>query len=214
MRAPGWVVALAPVPVLLVGVAGRSLLEPARPLALRASLAGLPRQLGSFGSAEDLKISRGELRVLNPEAYLLRSYRDEVGDEMSLFVAFYGRQARGSSIHSPRNCLPGAGWEPVEHRRVKLRTAYGTGTVNEYVIEHESGRRALVYYWYQGRGRVEANEYLVKWQMLRDALVKRRTDEALVRLVIPIEDGASPRTEVPDSLLRRVADSLRDRLPA
>jgi len=214
VKGPRWIAALGPVFVLLVGAAGRGGLEPAESRALRAPLAGMPRELGNFGFAEDVTISPGELRVLNPEEYLLRSYWDTAGAELSLFVAFYGRQARGSSIHSPRNCLPGAGWEPVEHRRVKLETAYGVGTVNEYLIEHESGRRALVYYWYQGRGRLEANEYLVKWQMLRDVLIKRRSDEALVRLVIPLDDEGRG---VPDGIqrtLRRVADSLRDRLPA
>ena len=45
--------------------------------------------------------------------------------------------------------------------------------------------RALVYYWYQGRGRISANEYRVKWELIRDAAFRRRTDEALVRIVVP-----------------------------
>ena len=47
-----------------------------------------------------------------------------------------------------------------------------------------------MYYWYQGRGRVAHNEYLVKWDLLRDAALERRTDEALVRLVVPVVASA------------------------
>ena len=60
--------------------------------------------------------------------------------------------------------------------------------VNRYLLKPDS-HRALVLYWCQGRGRVEANEYIVKWDLLRDAAVRRRTEEALVRIVVPIRVG-------------------------
>jgi hypothetical protein len=50
-----------------------------------------------------------------------------------------------------------------------------------------------VLYWYQGRGRTEAGEYAVKWNLLRDAALRRRTEEALVRVIVPVtgsEDDA------------------------
>ena len=49
--------------------------------------------------------------------------------------------------------------------------------------------RQLVYYWFQQRGRVVTNEYLVKWYLLWDALTKNRTDGALVRLVVNVGEG-------------------------
>ena len=88
-------------------------------------------------------------------------------------------------MHSPKNCLPGSGWEAMEADRIKLAVPSGAAEVNRYIIANKH-QRAVVYYWYQGRGRVAANEYLVKWHLLRDAALKRRTDEALVRLVIPV----------------------------
>jgi hypothetical protein len=53
-----------------------------------------------------------------------------------------------------------------------------------------------VLYWYQGRGRVAANEYLVKWDLLRDQALYGRSDEALVRIIVPVtgsEDAAYNR---------------------
>ena len=60
--------------------------------------------------------------------------------------------------------------------------------VNQYLLQRGEDQ-ALVLYWYQGRGRVEANEYRVKWDLLRDAALHRRSDEALVRIIVPIEAG-------------------------
>ena len=190
---------LAPAVVLAAGVLGRVTIRPDRAFSTIVPLAAFPDQIAEFEQQEDETLSSAELRVLHADDYLLRTYRDAAGTDMTLFVAFYGQQTSGASIHSPRNCLPGSGWEPLRHDRIDTPTAYGSSQVNRYLVEHASGARALVYYWYQGRGRVIANEYTVKLDLLRDALFRRRTDEALVRLVIPVSAG-------PDELAR--ADAL------
>lgn len=190
--APG-LAAVVPAALLLIGAGGKAAVQPARGLELRAPLSAFPERIGSHELASAEELTKGELRILRPDDHLLREYRGAAGG-FTLFVAWYGRQLGGSSIHSPRNCLPGAGWEPVAHDRVAVPTPYGEGRVNRYLVEHESGARALVYYWYQGRGRVAADEYAVKWHLVRDALLRRRTDEALVRVVFPLgrARGASP----------------------
>lgn len=208
--------ALLPGLVLAAGFAGRLTIQPERRLEPVRPLDGFPSRVDGFEEIERLDLSSGELRVLRPDDYLLRGYRD-ADLALTLFVAFYGRQASGSSVHSPRNCLPGSGWEPVRHDRIRTPTAYGEGEINRYLVEHESGARALVYYWYQGRGRVAANEYRVKLDLLRDALVRRRTDEALVRLVFPV--GRSPealaRVDARASrTVREVIRLLSDHVPA
>lgn len=199
---------LLPCAVLLAGFVGRFTVQPERTLELARPLATFPERVDGFTEAERTALSAGELRVLRPDDYLLRTYREDALD-LTLFVAFYGRQASGSSVHSPRNCLPGSGWEPVRHERVPIATVYGSGQVARYVVEHESGARALVYYWYQGRGRVTANEYRVKAHLLRDALLRRRTDEALVRLVFPVGRGAEELERVDARASRTVREVIR-----
>lgn len=189
MTARRVLLALAPAAVLAIGVLGRVTIRPDQALSTALPLAALPGQIAGFEQQREETLSGQELQVLRPDDYVLRTYRDADGTDMTLFVAFYGQQTSGASIHSPRNCLPGTGWEPLRHDRIDTRTAYGASQINRYLVEHGSGARALVYYWYQGRGRVIANEYTVKLDLLRDALFRRRTDEALVRLVIPISPG-------------------------
>lgn len=208
------VVTAAPALILAVGLLGRGVIQPNRSLALAEPLADFPERVAGFSSVGDKPLGEGELTVLRADSYLNREYRDESGQRLRLSVVYYGRQLSGATIHSPRNCLPGSGWSPVVHRRLGVETAYGRGTVNRYVVEHESGARAIVYYWYQGRGRVEANEYLVKWDLLRDALVKRRTDEALVRIVFPADRDDGPSAAGASRIVNEVTRALASHLPA
>jgi EpsI family protein len=198
-----------------MGAAAAATIEPERSLPLITPLAGFPAQLAGYVASGDRRIDDAVLRVLAPDDYLHRSYGHADGEVgFTLFVAYYGRQLGGASIHSPRNCLPGSGWEPVQHERLRIATPYGESPVNRYVVEHESGARALVYYWYQGRGRVEANEYSVKWQLLRDGMARRRTDEALVRLVFPLARGQTGADALTRRVLEETVASLRGHLPS
>ncbi len=121
--------------------------------------------------------------------YLNRIYVDSGGNPVALYVGYYNSQRTGDTIHSPKNCLPGSGWEPVRSGRLKIEVPNGPPIlVNEYVVE-KGLERDLVLYWYQGRGRVVASEYWGKvWQVV-DAITRNRTDGALVRVWTPTQDG-------------------------
>ncbi len=141
-------------------------------------------------SMRDQKISDEERRVAGMTNYVARTYSHNSAIAFTTLVAYYDRQSRGKSIHSPRNCLPGAGWEALSGG-TKTVTANGSSyTVNRYVLKNRNAR-AVVYYWYQGRGRIVANEYEVKWNLLRDAALRGHTEEALVRVVVPVRDPDS-----------------------
>ena len=106
-----------------------------------------------------------------------------------MYVGYYASQRTGDTIHSPKNCLPGAGWDPVQSGYIKISIPGGRQiVVNEYVIQQGLDKQ-LVFYWYQGRGRVIASEYSGKFWMVADAISRNRTDGALVRLVTPMNDG-------------------------
>jgi EpsI family protein len=166
----------------------------------------------------DLPISAEEQKIAGMTNYLLRSYSTDSIPAFSVYVGYYDYQVQGKTIHSPRNCLPGAGWEPLrsEERRVSDGEGH-TVPINRYLMA--KGRvQALVYYWYQGRGRVEANEYKVKVNLMRDAALSGRTEEALVRIVVPVDPKISrtARDEAAyagvDSLATSIATQLISRV--
>ena len=173
---------------------------------LRGSLDSIPRDLMGY-SARDQVVSKEEQRVAGMDTYLMRAYvRDST--YFSLYVGYYEAQTQGKSIHSPKNCLPGAGWEPLGNSARTVIVGGKPMTVNRYLLE-KAGAKVVAYYWYQGRGRVSWNEYAVKWELLRDKAVHGRSEEALVRVVVPV-DPASPDSA--DVLATEIAQEVIPRL--
>jgi EpsI family protein len=197
-KATAWVpLAILAGGVLLVQTIGRQ-----NPMPLSRPLTGIPIVLEGYEGRE-LTVSPEEQRIAGMSSYVSRTYGRDSTAAFWVYVGYYESQTQGKTIHSPKNCLPGAGWEPLESARVQLNLASGPVPVNRYLIANDN-QRALVLYWYQGRGRISANEYLVKWELLRDATLKQRTDEALVRVIVPIR-GTEEEAE---ALARRVAERL------
>ena len=104
---------------------------------------------------------------------------------------------RRQTVRGPR--WPGAGWLPIEQRRAVLPVRAAPNgpirriEVNEFVIQKGLDRQA-VFYWYQSRDRVIASEYWGKVFTVLDAIRYNRTDAALVRVVVPIEQSETART--------------------
>lgn len=202
-----------PAGVLLVGVLFISGIRPQLVMKPVAPMASIPMQYeGVVGT--DLPIDKEEQRIAGMSDFVLREFpRDST--KWSIYVGYYDRQVQGKAIHSPKNCLPGAGWDIMENDAVPLNDpAPGAPRVNRVVLSNK-GVRALVYYWYQGRGRIAHNEYSVKWDLLRDAALHGRTEEALVRIIVyvpAVPTGTSRADDKPmaeaDSLVMRVATPL------
>jgi len=118
--------------------------------------------------------------------YLFVNFTGIDSNIVNVYVAYYASQRKGVSPHSPRVCIPGGGWEIAEFDRTKVNGE----PINRVIIKN-GDQEQLVYYWFQGRGRQVANEYLNKWYLFKDALLENRTDGALVRYVTPVLPGES-----------------------
>jgi EpsI family protein len=186
-----------------------------RTMPLREPLAAaVPRVIAGLTSL-DRPLSEAELAIAAPSAYLNRVYQSTTGDtavSFGLYVGYYGHQTQGKAIHSPKNCLPGSGWEPLSSEPAEVPTHLGVQTVNRYWLQSRE-ERVLVLYWYQGRGRVEGNEYRVKWDLLRDAALRRRSEEALVRIVVPARRDADSVSALATRVAALVIPALEAALP-
>ena len=146
------------------------------------------------------------LDTLKLDDYLLADYRNENGEAVNLYVAYYGSQRSGASVHSPRSCLPGGGWRIESHTEVML----GNGLrANRFIIRMGENRQ-LVYYWFKQRDRIITNEFFVKWYMLLDSIMRSRTDGALVRLTTVLRSGEG--VEEGDARLRAFAHEITEPL--
>ncbi|MFL5606157.1 MAG: exosortase C-terminal domain/associated protein EpsI [Gemmatimonadaceae bacterium] len=177
-----------------------------RAVPLAGSLSTVLSSVDSF-HVRDQKVTDEERRIAGMTDYVARVYsRDTTSFAFTTYVGYYDRQTQGKSIHSPRNCLPGAGWEIIEPGTATVTAVGGSHVVNRYLLKN-GPQLALVYYWYQGRGRVVASEYAVKLNLLRDAALMGHTEEALVRLVVLVDPADTTKSKA-DALAMRIAPRL------
>lgn len=128
--------------------------------------------------------------VLKADDQLDRRYVNRAtGGAVSFFVAFFKTQRYGQAPHSPKNCLPGAGWEPVVDSTLPIRIAQPSRRieVHKYVVQM-GDRQDVALYWYQSHNRVIASEYWAKIWLVLDSIRYRRSDTALVRVIVPALD--------------------------
>ena len=146
------------------------------------------RRIAGLIGTDAPSLSDRVLARLLPTSYLSRTYR-KPGIEADLFIAFYAQQRAGESMHSPKHCLPGAGWEIWDYGGAEIPVNGRSFKVNKYSISRD-GQRMLVLYWYQSKNRIIASEYLGKILLARDALLQNSTSASIVRITVPDQPGA------------------------
>jgi len=134
--------------------------------------------------------------ILKADDTLTRWYTSPEGGA-NLFIAFFKTQRQGQSPHSPKNCLPGTGWQPSETGRIDVPIEGADGGsihINQYVVAKGSAQD-VVLYWYQTQGRVIADEFAAKFYLISDSIRHHRSDTALVRVVVPIPQDRTKQAE-------------------
>ncbi|MEE8125498.1 MAG: exosortase C-terminal domain/associated protein EpsI [Nitrospirales bacterium] len=174
--------------------------------------AEFPLRISNQWQGKELKLEENVLKVLNLSDYMMRVYvpftaqggaeselsesyeGEKVGEAPELpvwlYVGFYQSQRTGATYHSPKNCLPGAGWQFIESDWMTLLMPGNVDiTINKVLIQKGLDKQVILY-WYHDRGRVIASEYWAKGYLVWDALIKNRTDGSLVRISVPVPNGA------------------------
>ncbi|MBW9258299.1 MAG: VPLPA-CTERM-specific exosortase XrtD, partial [Candidatus Thiodiazotropha sp. (ex. Lucinisca nassula)] len=178
------------VSVLLIAVCSYYITEQKNYLPDRQQFRSFPLKIGNWEGDDDI-LEEKYLRSLKLDDYIIGDYSNLSGSIVNFYTAYYSSQQAGSAAHSPRSCIPGGGWQIYEVKQVDLPELYVNGEqlkVNRLVIMRGESKK-LVYYWFQQRGRIMTNEWLVKWYLFMDGLTKHRTDGALVRLTTNINNG-------------------------
>jgi EpsI family protein len=161
----------------------------------RQSLASFPKQLNGWNGT-DVSIDQDVLDVLGAGDFLLRVYRQQQNKQpyVDLFIAYFPSQRAGDTIHSPKNCLPGAGWRPVESGRISVSLpGHEPFPANRYVISKGQDQQ-LVLYWYWAHDRAVASEYWAKFYLVADSMRLNRSDGSIVRVTTPLLSGETADT--------------------
>jgi EpsI family protein len=150
--------------------------------------------------------------VLGADDTIVVNLSSPAGDVFNLYMAYLDAQRDGRSWHSPRQCIPGGGWKIARHTIEKTTTATGEPFAYNRMIIENSDSKQLVYYWYDQRGRKVANEFVMKFWLIVDAVTRKRSDGAMVRLITPVLDSMTVGEA--DAKLQGMQSRLQTFLPA
>ena len=121
-------------------------------------LAEIPQTVGDWKTVRQGVVDKDTMDVLKADDTLMRTYSNGVAAS-DLFVAGFRSQRTGKAPHSPKNCLPGSGWEPLADSETTVDVGRAQPiSVNRYVIAHGNSREQVCY-WYQTRDRAVAGEF-------------------------------------------------------
>jgi len=169
--------------LIIAAIANYSFSKPQAELT-RQTLKDFPSIIDNWKAVNENKIDDKTMAVLLVDDYIMRTYINNKGEAIGLYIGYFEIQREGKQVHSPRQCLPGGGWNVVKQSEYLLETKdpkQRRVSINLNLMSKGSAK-VLYLWWYHGRGRIYANEFLNKLYLVWDAITKRRTDGALVRI--------------------------------
>lgn len=180
----------------------------------RRALRDFPSQLGSWRQiGVDNRFDDETEKILRADDYLSRNFESN-GRQGSFYVGYYATQRNGATYHSPLNCLPGSGWTMSEGTRIAITPQRGGAAfeANRFVVQNGKDR-ALMVYWYQGRGRTTPSEYWGKFYTILDSVRSRRSDGAMVRVMVPLGNSEEEAQKAALDLASSAASELSAFVP-
>ena len=180
-------------------------------------LAGFPTDIAGWRMYQDVKIEKETLDVLKADDTLNRIYLSPARNaNVYLFIAFFKTQRYGQAPHSPKNCLPGNGFEPIESGPIAVAVSGRAEPIriNRYLTAR-GDEKSVTLYWYQSHDRIIAGEFAAKFWLIADSIRYHRSDTSLVKVVVPVRNGdadAATRTAV--DFVKAVFSPLARQLPA
>lgn len=172
------------------------------------SFSTFPKQIGEFIGNEQFFTDEIYAAVGVDDSALI-SYVNplNVYESVQLYIGYYKSQRKGDMIHSPKNCMPGSGWEITSSSLEDIEQKNGkTISIIKLILE-KGAEKQIVLYWFHGRGRIINSEYKQKIYLVIDSIIRSRTDDSFVRLISPVIDKKD------DETLAYMKQFIKDLLP-
>ncbi len=164
---------------------------------LKKPLKDFPLAIGDWRGVTQ-KFDKRIYDILDVDDSFLSTYTSVVGSVVQLYIAFYSSQREGSLIHSPKNCMPGSGWNVADSKLINLSIPSRKGQPIQVIrlLIQKGSQKRIVLYWFHSRGRVIASEYAQKYYLVMDSFMNRRTDGGFVRLITPVANDEQQSLEM------------------
>ncbi|MBW1613684.1 MAG: EpsI family protein [Deltaproteobacteria bacterium] len=180
------------------------------------SFSTFPKQIGEWVGKEE-HFDKRIYDIVGVDDSILSNYHTSDGQQVQLYVGFYRSQREGDLIHSPKHCMPGAGWNIIRTSIEELIIPnHNPGKIKCIKLILQKGtQRQVVLYWFQSRGRFISSEYMQKIYLVIDSIIKHRTDGSFVRLIAPVErDNEGEALEAIKDFAKLLIPILQEYIPS
>jgi EpsI family protein len=181
-----------------------------------SALSSFPQQLGEWRMVREGVIEKEIMDVLRADDAITRWYaKPDSSTAADLFIAYFNTQKTGKTPHSPKNCLPGAGWSPILSDRIMIPIpGHEPVEANRYIVSR-GNLKSLVLYWYQSSRRTVAGEYKAKVFTVYDSIRYNRSDAAVVKVTLPLgEETEEQATGIATGFVQEFFAKLLPYFPA
>ena len=182
------------------------------PVPIVKTLKDFPKQIDGW-SGKSHKFSQNIYDILGVDDSVLIDYKNENNGEISMYVGYYESQKQGEIIHSPKNCMLGSGWQPIDISEIKISLDSRKISVMKMIVERRS-QKQVVLYWYQSGNRAIANEYFQRLYFIHDSIRYNRTNAAFIRFISPVlSNDYEGSIQLLTNFIKKVVPILDDFLP-
>jgi len=129
-----------------------------------------------------------------------------------LYIGYHDGGPQSGPIHSPRQCLPGSGWNRLQD---EVRTLELDGRIIPYVsaVYQKDEEKQLFLYWFQVRDEIMTNEYALKFAQIKNSLLANRRESAFIRLALNATDNEAEAVQTGEQFIREFYPAIRHALP-
>ncbi|MEW5948563.1 MAG: exosortase C-terminal domain/associated protein EpsI [Thermodesulfobacteriota bacterium] len=183
---------------------------------IKKSLSTFPTQIGAWKWVDRTHMSDEVRKMLGVDDYIQYDYVSADGIPVNLYVSYFSYVGSRKGYHSPKNCMPGGGWNIIHSEPFKLTVSRSGPVAVEInkMVTQKGAEKEVVFYWYQCRGRIIHSEYMGKIYLVLDSMFKRRSDGAFIRIIAPVQDGQETKAvEYLQDFTRQVIPVLEEYLP-
>lgn len=182
------------------------------PVVAQTNLEKLPMVISGYSATED-SFSDAVYKELNADKHVYRHYKSPNGDQVDLYIGYYGTAKGGRTGHNPYACLPGSGAAIVDTSVVHLKqTSTGKSVPINYILSRKDGASTVMLHWYQTAGKTVVSTGLKQnVERFKGRILHNRNDGAFVRITAYSADGDVARSR---QRAERFAENVLDLLPS
>lgn len=176
------------------------------------SLSLFPQQMGDWTMTGQARFDERVLALLLPTDYLSRSYENSRGEKLSLYIGYHDGGPNSGPIHSPKQCLPGSGWNRLDDEARQLNV---NGKQMDYVssLYQKDTQKQLFLYWFHVRDQFLTNEYALKFAMAKNSFLSNRRDSSFIRLSVMVKDGEDEARLIGENFIKAFLSAIQESLP-